>query len=214
MIEFVHLTADDYDRGKKILNAARHPGFVGRELFYRCATTGRCIVATIDGVDCGVLLVAKEKVQALSVIAKAQGKGVGAALLDHAKPRWANVIGERVAWFERRGYRSVGASKVGQNGKHSTQLMERSEEFVGNTPESRADVAGPQKMEAPPQDEEQQSLFALVASGVDLSPTQEAEMGLLNTLFLQAMSAQKFDSATKIIEKAKRIAHFANMNKT
>ena len=80
-IEFVNLGADDYDRAKKVLNKAKHPGFVGRELFYRCATTGVCCVAVLGGVDCGVAMVAKEKLQALSIVASVQGKGVGTALM-------------------------------------------------------------------------------------------------------------------------------------
>jgi len=121
------LGPDDYDRAKKVLNAAKHPGFVGRELFYRCATTGRACIAVVEEADLGVALIAKDKLQALSVSLKAQGRGVGSALMAHLKPRWVSAIEEKVGWFERLGYRRVGASKVGANGKHATQLMERSD---------------------------------------------------------------------------------------
>lgn len=127
-IEFVNLGPDDYDRAKSILNKARHPGFVGRELFYRCATAGVCCVAVVDGLDCGVALVAKEKLQALSIVAVGQGKGVGSALMRRLRPRWVSAIQERVSFFERLGYKPFGPPKVGQNGKHATQLMERGEE--------------------------------------------------------------------------------------
>lgn len=125
---FVLLNPDEYDRAKKILNAAKHPGFVGRELFFRCATKGRVCVCVVDSEDAGVCFVAADKVQALSVAVKHQGRGVGQALMAHLKPRFVNAIGERVGWFEKIGYAPVGAAKVGQNGKHITQLMERSGE--------------------------------------------------------------------------------------
>jgi hypothetical protein len=130
-ITFISLGPDDYDRAKKVLNLAKHPGFVGRagfvgrEQYYRCATHGTCTIAVVDGKDVGVALIAKEKLQALSVIIKAQGMGIGAALVDRMKPRWVNCIGERVAWFEKRGYKTVGEPRVSHNGKHAQFLLER-----------------------------------------------------------------------------------------
>lgn len=81
-IQFVDLGPGDYDRAKSVLNKARHPGFVGRELFFRCATTGKATVAVIDGVDSAVMLVAKQRIEALSVVVAAQGRGVGQALVS------------------------------------------------------------------------------------------------------------------------------------
>lgn len=123
-IQFDLLGPGDYDRAKKILNRARHPGFVGRELFYRCATTGICCVAVVNGDDLGVALVAKQKLQALSVVREAQGGGIGKALITRTAPQWVNAIMERVPWFEKRGYVCVGAPRVGQSGKMATQLMQ------------------------------------------------------------------------------------------
>jgi GNAT superfamily N-acetyltransferase len=123
-LEFDHLGPGDYDRAKRVLNRARHPGFVGRELYFRCATTGAAVIAREVADDLGVALIAKQKLQALSVVQAAQGRGVGAALVAHTAPKWVNAIMERVPWFEKRGYRSVGAPRVGQSGKMATQLME------------------------------------------------------------------------------------------
>ena len=124
-ISFVSLSLDDYDRAKKILNKAKHPGFVGRELFHRCASRGQVCVAMQGDQDVGVAMIAANKLQALSVVVSAQGGGVGAALIDRLKPQWVSAIGDRVGWFEKRGYVAEGAARVGQNGKHSTQLMKR-----------------------------------------------------------------------------------------
>ena len=133
-LEFVDLGAGDYDRAKSVLNKANHPGFVGRELFYRCATTGKACVAVLDGKDVGVALIVKERLQALSVAVAAQGSGVGQALMRRLQPRWVNAIEERVGFFERLGYKRFGSPKIGQNGKHATQLMERGEMPSGDAP--------------------------------------------------------------------------------
>lgn len=135
MISFVALGPGDYDRAKKILNRARHPAFVGRELFFRCATAGQALVATDDGADAGVLLVAKGKAQALSVVPEARGRGVASALIAKAAPKFANVNIDKAPMFHRLGYVAVGAPHVGQSGKHAVQLME----LVGEAPiESKA----------------------------------------------------------------------------
>lgn len=132
-IRFVPLGAGEYDRAKTVLNKAKHPGFVGRELFYRCATAGQAVVAVlVDGEtqgDVGVALVAKGKLQALSVVTLAQGLGVGSRLVDHCRPPWVNALMDRVPWFEKRGYKTAGAPKVGQGGKMASQLMERIPDF-------------------------------------------------------------------------------------
>jgi hypothetical protein len=100
-IEFVTLRPDEYDRAKKVLNAAKHPGFVGRELFYRCATTGQAVIAVLDTKDVGVALIAKGKLQALSVDVRCQGHGVGAQLVNHLQPQWVQAIAEKISWFEK-----------------------------------------------------------------------------------------------------------------
>jgi GNAT superfamily N-acetyltransferase len=127
---FSALGPGEYDRAKRVLNRARHPGFVGRELFFRCATAGQALVATREGADVAVALIVKSKLMALSVVVEAQGQGVGQALVAFAQPRWVNAIGAKLAWFERLGYSPVGAPRVGQNGKHATQLMERTGEPI------------------------------------------------------------------------------------
>lgn len=123
-LEFVALGAGDYDRAKRVLNRARHPGFVGREFFFRCATTGAAVVAAEGAADLGVALVAKGKLGALSVVPEARGRGVASALVAHTAPRFVSAIEDRVSMFERLGYRRVGAAAPGRNGKLAVQLME------------------------------------------------------------------------------------------
>jgi hypothetical protein len=136
----VPLGPDDYERGKKILNAARHPGFVGRELMFRCATRGRVVAAVLDGVDVGIVCVdQKQTLQTLSVIAAAQGRGVGGALVLHVRPfaAWVKAIEAKVPFFERLGYARHGAAEIGQSGKMATQLMRRTADVL----EQRSDLA-------------------------------------------------------------------------
>lgn len=198
-IRFDLLGPDDYDRGKSVLNKAKHPGFVGRELFYRCATSGRVCIAVLDDVDCGIAMVAKEKLQALSVIKSAQGRGVGGALIAHLKPHWANVIGERVAWFEKRGYRSVGAPKVGQNGKHAAQLMERD----ASAPSEAIELAPMPQVDAsaPSEEEDRSPTFSEL---IDESPMDvaRAELAILDALMAKANAAEKFGDSLKIMDAA------------
>lgn len=124
-IEFVALGPGDYDRAKRVLNRARHPGFVGREYYFRCATSGHAILAVEDGADLGVALVEKGKLGALSVVPEARSRGVGAALVVHARPNFVSAIEDRVGFFERLGYKRVGPAAPGKNGKLAVQLMER-----------------------------------------------------------------------------------------
>jgi GNAT superfamily N-acetyltransferase len=152
-IRFVPLGAGEYDRAKTVLNKAKHPGFVGRELFYRCATAGQAVMAVlVDGEtqgDVGVGLAVKGKFHVLSIVPSAQGFGVGSRLVDHMRPEWANVIMDRVPWFEKRGYQSVGAPKVGQSGKMATQLMQRIPDFEPGAPVTDAgELAAHVKTEA------------------------------------------------------------------
>lgn len=150
-LEFDHLGPGDYDRAKRVLNRAKHPGFVGRE-YYRCATRGMAVVAR-DGIDdLGVALVEKGKLGALSVVHAAQGNGVGTALIARTVPKWVNAIMDRVPWFERLGYKCVGSPKVGQSGKMATQLMELAGEVTAGTGQSsdRSVAAAPSVVAPPP----------------------------------------------------------------
>jgi len=208
-IQFDNLGAADYDRAKTVLNKAKHPGFIGRELFFRCATTGIVCVAVIDGVDCGVAMVAKGKLQALSIIASGQGKGVGSALMRRLQPEWVSAIAERISFFERLGYKSLGAPKVGQNGKHATQLMQRGEMPEGTDSAASAQNAPqemkPSKPEAPP--------LTLLSDLADESPRNRslAQLSILDGLIERAILAERFDSAVKLLDAANE--HFLRIDR-
>jgi len=206
-IEFINLGADEYDRAKAVLNKARHPGFVGRELFYRCATTGVACVAVLDGVDSGVAMVAKGKLQALSVVASAQGNGLGSALMRRLQPEWVSSIVDRVPFFERLGYRSVGAPKVGQNGKHATQLLQLDEIPGGAAVAEMSSSAGPSAGPAAPA-----PLTRLSDLIEETAETRAiAQLQILDGLIERAILAERFDSALRILADANE--HFAAIDR-
>ena len=130
-LRFDRLTIADklyYERVKKVLDKSKHPGFLGREVVFRCAERGVVIVAALDDQDVGVVLVDhKHTLGTLSVIPGARKHGVGGALVREARPfaRFVKAIADRVGYFERLGYRPCGAPTIGAAGKMLTQLMER-----------------------------------------------------------------------------------------
>jgi hypothetical protein len=143
-LRFEQLSADQYERGKKIFDKAKHPGFVGREYMFRCATRGRAIVAILGDQDVGIVLVDhKQTLGALSVVVSARGARVGSALVTEVRPyaKFVKAISEKTAFFERLGYRAVVAAQVGQAGKQTTQLLERDDAFQIDLTTERADTA-------------------------------------------------------------------------
>lgn len=204
-IRFDTLGPGDYDRAKTVLNKAKHPGFVGRELFFRCATTGTVCIAVLDDIDVGVALIAKEKLQALSVIVSAQGRGVGQALMTRLQPKWVQAIGEKVAWFAKIGYAPYGAAKVGQNGKHAVQLMERT--ATANDEQQSIEIKALPEVTGTPADEPEESISFRELLECPPEERAEAELDILDGLMQKAILAEKFDSCLKIMETANKLLH-------
>ena len=145
-LAFARLGPHDYERGKRVLDKAKHPGFVGREFFFRCATKGVAILATRAEVDVGIVLVDhKHVLQTLSVVTFARKYGVGSALVAEARERarWVKAIEGAVQFFERNGYERVGALDVGQPGKKLTQMMRRREDWAPSGGVARVREAEP-----------------------------------------------------------------------
>lgn len=209
-IRFDHLAPDDYERAKRVFDAAKHPGFIGRELVFRAAKQGQAVIAVLEGADVGVALVAKEKLLALSVALSAQGRGIGPALMRHTKPAWVSAIETRVGFFEKLGYSRVGAPKVGQNGKHATQLMQLThpEAMARGGPVSPPTTgAATPRQPAEPPPPSAPTLLDLVGT-IDASPSETAytELVMLDGMYGAAVLANKFSDAMAILDRAKRIA--------
>lgn len=124
--DVVVLRRAEYRRFKQVLNAARHPTFVGRDTFDNIAREGGAFVFCRDGEDIAVALVKTRHsvLTALSVAKGAQGSGVGTFAVDFLRPNWVRATAAAVAFFERLGYQAVGAPRVGRS--LTTQVMVRS----------------------------------------------------------------------------------------
>lgn len=118
---------NEYARAKTLLNQGRHPAFIGRSTYDRCARDGGALFFTVGTTDVAVALVnAKNStLLALNVHPEHRGHGLGAAVIQFLRPNFARVIDTKVDWFTTRGYLPVGAPKQGRT--HQTQVMVRSE---------------------------------------------------------------------------------------
>lgn len=118
---------DEYKAAKGLLNAGRHPSFIGRETVAKAATNGGLFFAQHDGQDVAVAII-NPRVSTLLVLnvhPAHRSHGLGAAFLGFVRPNFARVLESAVPWFERQGYTPIGAMKQGRTLK--TQIMVRAE---------------------------------------------------------------------------------------
>lgn len=132
----------------------------------------------------------------VSIIQAVQGKGVGSALMHRLQPKWVNAIAERISFFEKLGYKPFGAPKVGANGKHATQLMER-----GDMP---ANDAAPTAERAPRHQESEPPPPTLLVDLVDESRANRllAQLTLLDEMLAKAVRDDNTKSVLEITERA------------
>lgn len=118
---------DEYKRAKRVLDLARHPTFVGRSTVLRAAQDGGLLFYRFADQDVAVTVINARNSTFLSfsIVAAHQSHGLGTAILEYLRPNFARVITDHVAWFEKRGYLSIGEPKVGR--KFKTQVMVRAE---------------------------------------------------------------------------------------
>lgn len=121
----------DYRRAKALLNAGRHPAFVGPGMVARAAAHGGLLFA-VAGTgtrrqDAAVALVnpRNSTLLVLNVHPRRRGAGLGTAFLDYLRPNFARVLLSAVPWFQRRGHTPLGDPKPGR--RFSTQVMVRRE---------------------------------------------------------------------------------------
>jgi GNAT superfamily N-acetyltransferase len=119
----------DYPAWKAVLNAGRHPAFIGQETMRRNANNGGALFYEVDGEAVAVSLINPHFgiLLALNVLPSHRSHGLGAAILDFLIPNFARVVEHKVPWFEKRGYKRIGRLKCGIS--LNTQLMARAELF-------------------------------------------------------------------------------------
>lgn len=86
----------------------------GGSLFYEFG--GKAVAVSIVNPRFGILI-------ALNVLPEHRSHGLGGAILRFLMPNFARVLENKVPWFEKQGYRSIGKPKLGVSLK--TQVMVR-----------------------------------------------------------------------------------------
>jgi GNAT superfamily N-acetyltransferase len=117
---------DEYDRAKILLNAGKHPTFVGREIIARCARNGGLLFFVVEDKDAAVAAINTRKnvLLVLNVHPKYRGRRLGQHIVEFIKPNFVRAVESAVPWFERLGYVSVGIWKMGRSLR--TRVMVRS----------------------------------------------------------------------------------------
>ncbi|GAG93987.1 unnamed protein product [marine sediment metagenome] len=132
--EVILARTTEYKDFKKILNRGVHPTFIGKNCFVVNATNGgalfykfqdKIIAVSLVNPRLGVLL-------ALNVLKEHRSHGLGSAIVDFLMPNFVRVVEDKIYWFEKQGYLSVG--KIKQGIKLKTQVMVRKKllSLVGN----------------------------------------------------------------------------------
>ncbi len=115
----------EYARAKRLLNAGKHPTFIGRRQMERAALQGGLIFAVTAEGDAAVALISTRRgvLQALNVHPAWRSHGLGTWFLAFLKPNFARVVEHAEPWFERQGYVPCGDWHQGR--RLRTRLMIR-----------------------------------------------------------------------------------------
>lgn len=113
----------DYDRAKRLLDAGRHPAFIGRSSVSRWADQGGLLFFVHNGSDVAVAMISPRTntLMVLNVHPAHRSHGLGAKIIDYVMPNFARVIESAVPWFEHQGYIGLGEWKMGR--KFRTRIM-------------------------------------------------------------------------------------------
>lgn len=114
----------EYKAAKDLLNAGRHPSFIGRETVAKAASNGGLLFAQHGGQDVAVAII-NPRVSTLLVLnvhPAHRSHGLGSAFLGFVRPNFARVLESAV---ERQGYVAIGDMKQGRTLR--TQIMVRAE---------------------------------------------------------------------------------------
>lgn len=119
----------EYPAWKKVLDAGRHPAFIGQNTFARNATNGGALFYELDRAAAAVSLINPHYgiLLALNVRPEHRSHGLGAAIVRFLVPNFVRALESKVPWFEKLGYRPIGSLKKGIS--LNTQLMARAALF-------------------------------------------------------------------------------------
>lgn len=116
---------EDYARAKKVLDAGKHPTFVGRDTIGRNARNGGLLMFAYAGEDVGVAVLnaRMNSLIVMNVRPSHRGHGLGSAILTYCCPTWVRALESAAPWFRARGYVDIGEPKQGRSLR--TQIMVR-----------------------------------------------------------------------------------------
>lgn len=108
---------------KNLLDAGRHPVFVGRSQVENWVKNGGLLFFVVDGRDAAVALVQPRYncLMVLNVHPAFRGRGVGKAVVEYLQCNWVRAIEDKVPFFEKLGY--VGVSNWKQGRRYRTRIM-------------------------------------------------------------------------------------------
>ncbi len=119
--------SSEYRRFKAVLDAGKHPTFIGRQTVERHAINGGLLFFQIDGKDVAGALVNPRfnNLMVLNVVPEHRSHHLGSAIVRYLNCNFARVIQNKITFFKRLGYTSIGKMKKGRRFK--TQIMVKSE---------------------------------------------------------------------------------------
>ena len=121
--------SEHYVRAKKLFNRGRHPTYIGPSMTRRYAQNGGLIFFRHGEKDVAVSLVNPRLsvLIALNVDPSHRGHGLGSAIVRFLACNWIRSIENRLDFFSRLGYETVGRPHRGR--RFITRLMVRHELF-------------------------------------------------------------------------------------
>ena len=121
--------AGEYPAFKKILDAGRHPAFIGKSTMMRNSNNGGALFYDLDGEAIAVSLINPHYgiLLCLNVRKEHRGHGLGAAIVNFLMPNFVRALEDKVGWFEKLSYKRIGTLKLGIS--LNTQIMARSALF-------------------------------------------------------------------------------------
>jgi GNAT superfamily N-acetyltransferase len=116
---------EDYKEFKRILNRAKYPAFIGRELMAHNANNGGALFYEFQNEVIAVSLLNPHYsiLLALGIVPEHRSHGLGTAIFNFLVPNFVRVVEHNVPWVAHLGYRAVGKLKRGV--KFNTQVMVR-----------------------------------------------------------------------------------------
>lgn len=110
------LNETQYSELKTVADVCRHPSFLGRKQFSRCAINGGAFLFLWHETVVAFALVdaKKNNLLAFGVVPKYRGQRIGETCIKYLNCNFARVLESAVPFFEKCGYQKLGELKKGK----------------------------------------------------------------------------------------------------